>query len=506
MTLRGHSAWVGLLVLLAADLAQAQRVVVLDIDDDRGGRLRGQVEAALKKAKEVEVVSLSAFREAAAKKKLKGAAAVSAEALPKVAPQLRVAAGVSGKVDGGFLVRILGPRGEELWSRKLPLRRGRLSDTHARKLAHAIAVAAQAVELPPEEREEGEEVAAAESGESNEGGETKPEETASIDLTGKTPIQPTPDEQRRQEELAEAHTVIQPTVEQVQDTDLEVEARTRTGRVAPKLITLALVGSTTWRWYCSRPGVQSCAEYDSLAPADRPLGRPVDFLAEVPYAGGGIRFEVFPLARMESLAKGLGVFGRYGQAFSRSIVRDDATGEQVKEAYALDQEYAFMLAFRYFFGMGSARNPQVGYVGARAGWVGRVFEFDPNAQVALPGSHRGYPAFGVDFSIPVVRLLRFEGAAEYFVNPKAGVDEIAGYGDLNHSTGGAEGRGFAVEAGIAGDVWGPIGYLVKLRVNRYSDFFYGPGQLWTCSDGPGLCGGAAHESYSTLNWGVTVAF
>ena len=65
------------LVVLLATPGFAQKVVILELDGDPQGKLRAQIEAAVKAAAVVDLIPLKNFKDAAAKKKLKGAAAMT---------------------------------------------------------------------------------------------------------------------------------------------------------------------------------------------------------------------------------------------------------------------------------------------------------------------------------------------------------------------------------------------------------------------------------------------
>jgi hypothetical protein len=152
-----------------------------------------------------------------------------------------------------------------------------------------------------------------------------------------------------------------------------------------------------------------------------------------------------------------------------------------------------MLLARYFFAFGDKKSPLLGYAGLRFGWMSRQFEVDPTADVPLPGSHRQYPAFGVDGALPLVKLVKIEAQALYFINPMPGPDEIVGYGSS------ATGSGFGFSAGLSGDVWGPFGYVLRFTYSSYQDEFSGAGNKWTN-------GGTAQETYAGLYWGAYAQF
>jgi hypothetical protein len=141
-----------LFVVFASLSASAQKVVVLEIDGDPQGKLRTQIEAALREAAVVEVVPLKAFRDAAAKKKLKGAAAMTPVGVARAARVIKLDAAVGGEVaNSSYKVLIYDRYGGQLWTKELAVKKGALSDDFAGKLARAIAAAGEqgAAKTPP---------------------------------------------------------------------------------------------------------------------------------------------------------------------------------------------------------------------------------------------------------------------------------------------------------------------------------------------------------------------
>jgi hypothetical protein len=117
----------------------------------------------------------------------------------------------------------------------------------------------------------------------------------------------------------------------------------------------------------------------------------------------------------------------------------------------------------------------------------------------------GFPVVGLDASIPIAKFFRIDVGASYFFNPRTAPEQIVGYGNLNDPTGGAVATGFGLEGGFSGDIWGPLGWLLRVRHMGFSDRYYGQGQKWTvCNEQQ--CGGAGEESFTTIVWGVTAAF
>lgn len=131
---------------LAATSAFAGRVVVLELPGDRHGRLRAQIEAAVRHTRVDPVVSLTTFRHAAAKEGLRGSRAMTPAAVKRVAGRLDLSIAVSGAMASAFYVRFLDRKGQELWSRKLRVRRGLVSRRDAARLAKAISAAVRQTE------------------------------------------------------------------------------------------------------------------------------------------------------------------------------------------------------------------------------------------------------------------------------------------------------------------------------------------------------------------------
>ena len=489
------------LALLVPASALAQRVVILDIDGDRGGKLRTQVEAALKKADTVEVIPLKKYTDAAAKKKLKGPQAMTPAGVARVARSLKLDAAVTGDLGTKFAVRILDSTGQEVWTKELKVSKGLLSADYATKLAKAITAAAKvAPTAKGEDEEEGAEATKSESSDETPPPRRRPTEPP---VVSGNDISDDERAKRRGEEASEAADA-QRSPDDSRDQDLENEGKKKKFKVGPKIVSVWLAGTTTWRYYCARPGVQSCGEYD-LLPDPKPQGDIVDFKPQVPYAGFNIQAELFPLAAFfDNAAQGLGVIGNFGLGFSLTnvTVQSPAGSAPSKQVVSTDRAWSAQLAYRYYFSFDTqAKYPAVGYLGVRGGVQGRVFEIDAQAQVPLPGANRTYGLIGLDVAVPVVKFFVIEASGSYFFNPHPGPDEIAGYGNPADPSGGGTGQGFTLEGGFAGDLWGPLGYRIRVRYTPYADHFYGAGNKWTYTDQ-----GAAFESYTSIIWGITGSF
>lgn len=502
------------LLCLAAGPALAQRVVILEFEGDKANHLRTQVEKALKKANTVDVVPVAKWKDLAGKKKLKGPQAMTPAAVAKVSKAADVDAAVEGAIGAKFFVRILDNAGNELWSKELPLKKGLLSDDHAKKLAKAITAAAKTA--PPREADE-EKPAKAEKEEPSEPAKAeKPEKKEPEAIDPDQPRRPgelsaEEREKRRKEEEAEANSSSDAREPVVPERDSDLDNEGKRPKVRPfKIVRVWLAGTTTWRSYCSRPGVLNCKDYDTRDP--KPSGDTVDFSPQVPYAGFMLDAQVFPLVAFtdNKYASGLMLQGSFSLGFSLTKVRvTSPSGETPeKDVVSTDRGWSAEVGYHFPIVFGSDSNPLVAYIGPRVGVASRVFEIDAKAMVPLPGSYRVFPQFGLDAAAPLgSKYARLEIGFTYFINPKPGPDEIVGYGNLEDPSGGgrAAADSFSFEGGLGGELWGPIGYTLRFRYIRFHDQFFGQGKKWTkCDDTQ--CGGAAEESYSGLFWGITASF
>jgi hypothetical protein len=485
-----------LLVVLAVP-AFAQRVVILELDGDTQGKLRAQIEAAVKSAGVVEVVPLKAFKDAAAKKKLKGAAAMTPVGVARASRLVKLDAAVGGEVSGSsYKVLIYDRAGEQLWSKELAVKRGLLSDDFAQKLARAIAAAAEqgaARQTTPDTSGGG--------GEETGGGG---EETGGLDLTQ------TDGSGERGVITGQGNGSGNPD-----ERDADLEDPNRKKKAAQVLVPLFRVwfaGTTTWRTQCLRPGVTNCKEYELAATP--PTGISIDFTATVPYLGLSLAADVFPLARFDNrVLQGFGVLigFQYGQSQTRIIEETPQGQGPDKTVKSDDLGFSLQLAWRYHFQLGYGEPKPVGWVGLKGGLQSRSFLIDPNAGTSLPSSDRvyptgiGFPTLGLDASIPINQFVRVDAGFAWYLNPRPAAEQIVGYGNLNDPTGGATATGFGLEAGVSGQVWGPLGYVLRWRYMGFTDRYYGQGQKWTvCNEQQ--CGGVGEESFHSIIWGVTASF
>lgn len=494
-----------LLLALLSLPAFAQKVIILELDGDSKDKLRAQIEEAVRASGANELISLKDYKAAAAKKKMTGAAAMTPVGVARAAKVIAIDAAVGGEVSGGkYNVVIYDRTGGELWTKSLKVTKGLLSDDFAGKLARAITAAAQQGAAKPQE----------DAG----GGEQTPEMSTGLDLT--------------QTDSAGNVGVVtdvsnNPKPEPERDVDLDDPYKKKASEIVPvPIFRVWVAGATTWRSQCLRPGVTSCKQYDTAA--TKPAGVTIDFAATVPYFGLSLNAELFPLARVNAgstkgvnaLAQGLGLLVnfQYGQSLTR-VVDQNAQGSGAEQTVkSNDLGFMGQVAYRYHFEMGVAMGAQeagpyyrkqaspVGWVGLRGGIATRNFVIDPNANLSLPSSQRAiHGVVGLDVALAILPQLRFEFGGSIFMNPKPSAEQIIGYGNLKDPTGGATAFGFGIEAGVAGQIWGPIGYTVRWRMTGYKDTYYGQGQKWiVCNDTQ--CGGVGEETYHSLIFGLTASY
>lgn len=472
---------IGLIALLLAAPGLAQRVVILELDHDPGGRLRAQVEAAVDGVGGVSLVPLTRYKSAAARRRLKGPLASTGVAVARVSRRLKLDAAVGGAVEGAtYHVLIYDRAGQELWTKDLALTQGRLSDELAVRLARAIAAAGAQGAVRPSPSVEPE-------------GFEGPDADADAD-----------DEPAANEPAVEAPTEAPPP---------QGGGPSAEGAVpGPPVIRGHLVGITTWRSQCLRPGVSRCADYELASP--KPPGVTVDFGSTVPYLGFSAAVEFFPLARFVDLPvhrffNGLGLVGRftYGNSTTR-IVEETAQGSgPPKNVTSLELAGALELVYRVHLRVGYGTPQPVGFAGLRAGVAATTFTIDPTVSTSLPSSRRlstlgfGYPTVGVEASVPLVPFFRVDLLASLFLNPRPAAEQVLDFGDPSDASGGVRSTGFLLEGGFSGQLIGPLGWMLHVRHQSFVDRFSGQGQKWTACGTS--CVGVGEESYTQLLWGLS---
>ena len=522
MCRRGAALALSLAVLLTAQAALAARVAVSALEGDPKGKLRAQVTAAVRKTRKAQVLPPNDWAQVAKKQGLSGPAAVTPGAVKLLAPKLRVDAVLTGSVEGRFNARLLDREGQEVWSASYPLKRGLLAPRDALALAKAVSSArlepveapAPEVKTPPEVKAPSKEPPASEP-QASAGTKEMPRE---VDAPPSKPVLTPESAPAPAPSMAEASAPVAWAMLDEESHTYGVDPSGSGGGFPesapavdpsrlPRRVKVLLGATATWRKYCARPDAPSCAEFDSR-PEEQRQGDISDFTSNAPYLGFAAEAEVFPLAQRSSPLRGLGLALAWQRGFAPTTVQvSSPTGSTPRrEVAATDTAYGAMLAYRYFFDLGSEQTPLWGHAGVRLGVLGHGFGVDESLEVPLPVVHRLYPAVGLEASVPLMRLVRLEGAGRFFVRPVPG-SAFAGLGKGSYLAEvrdyGTEVSSFGWEAqlGVAGDIWGPFGYSARLRLEHYSDTFTGQGARrgWTE-------GGVAEETYSSLLAGLTAVW
>lgn len=467
-----------LALLALAAPARAQRAVVLDFDGDAGGKLRTQVVEALAAAGKVALVPSRDFKSAALRKGFSTSRKDPRDMIRAVAKPLGLDAVVDGAVRSGELhVVIYDPAGAELWSRDIPLRRARLDEETAQRLAAAIAAAtapAPAEPPPPPLRTIPPDTTAG-TGTAGTGTATGTTTTGTATRPPPPPPPPRPEPPRENPPAYEAN--LPPAFEELP---------------RPDLVRFTLSGHTLWRNYCARPAVTSCREWSTLDP--RPTGETQDFISDIPYSGVLAELEAFPLAPVQNpWVSGIGFGGSYGAGFSLTTVRvsTPTSTTDEKQVLSTDTSFSAHAMYRVHFAVGGPRFWS--YAGARLGVQGRLFNVDPQAVEPVAGSHRVYAYAGLDFGMKLTPLIDVEAGVWYLFDPHAGQEDLVPYGTSVTAV------GLGAELGVRGDLWGPVGYSVRGHFSGYGDRFSGAGLRWAQ-------GGAAEEIYLSVSWGLFVKY
>ncbi|WP_204491421.1 hypothetical protein [Archangium primigenium] len=532
MCRRGAALALSLAVLLTAQVALAARLAVSALEGDPKGKLRAQVTAALRKTRKAQVLPPTAWTQAAAKQGLTGPAAVGPSALKLLAPRLKVDAVLTGSVGATFNARLLDREGREVWVGSYPLKRGALAPKDLAALAQAVATSRLqplAAPAPDIKRPPVSEVPPPAPPAPPASPEMKPSPAPQASAPKETPP--------RAPEAPASRPVLTPAepapvaaavpagpAAPVAWVELDAESHTYgvdpsgsgggfpetpavDARRLPPRVRLLVGATATWRKYCARPGVASCAEYDAR-PEEQRQGDTSDFTSTAPYLGFAAEAEVFPLAHRPSLIRGLGLTLAFQRGFAPTTVRvSSPTGSTpTREVAATDTAFGATLAYRVFFDLGSEQTPLWGHVGVRLGAYDHGFAVEDPLDVPVPVVHRLTPVVALEASVPLMRLIRLEGGGRLFYQPVPGgafaglgkgpfLSEVRDYGTAVSSV------GWEAQLGLAGDLWGPFGYSARLKLEHYSDTFTGAGTRrgWTE-------GGVARDAYSSLWVGLTAAW
>jgi hypothetical protein len=518
---RNHrwSTFILLFALFASGAARAQTVTVFDFFADKKGKVRFELVNAMDESKQFEFVSLRRWRDTGFALGIPWKKAALPEHITRVAPKLDVQGVLMGAVVGGktLKLRLVDGRNKQLWKSQVKLVRGKLTPAQIEGLISEIsaalggspaappAVAArEPPPLPTGKLPAGQAPSKAPPAQASGGAEpTAP----ALDLTAEAPATASEPTAVADSGPGEVRSTVAPSSEP-DDPYFSTEGEVRksgggrSGRkdYGPSFVSFQLSGLTVWRGYCSRPGVASCRDYERMEQSVRPPGNIVTFASSTPYFGFALAADFFPLANSGGALQGLGLVGSYQRGFTRTIVNlTTSTGEDTqREVISSDDGFLVAATYRYYLVLGPpilGSQPLGLSFGAKAGYSARNFEVDPTAQTPLPGSHRSYPLAGVDVELALARALKLGVSVHYFMNPKPNATDLAGFGTAG------SGRGLGIEGGLSGDLWGPVGYVLRVRSATYKDQFTGIGAREQWGNG-----GAVEESYTSVNWGLSASF
>ncbi|QRO00075.1 hypothetical protein JRI60_14175 [Archangium violaceum] len=464
--LRGQwsNAVVSLCVLLMSFWARAEQgVTVLELIGDRRDAVRGQLERSLQ-AKGSEVVKGKLYETRARRLGFRGREAYTDAAIAVLSRELGLAATVRGAVSGPTLtVKVVSTSGRLLGTESYPLKKGKLSQKDAFRVAEAILTTLRgaAAEVVPQESVEAAMPATADALASSGAGTAEP--TAKVEAVPAAPAVP-----GEEVPLVKAPAPM----------------------MGPRWVSVRFGGATTWRSYCAAPGIASCGQLESQPVEERP-GNYLLFGTQSPYSGLSAELDVFPLVLLGDTAlKGLGVTAELSRRWPQVSVNG---GGREGTTSAADMYWSLFGTYRLYFPLSFTATPLPAFVGLRGGMISRSFEVAEEYQALLPKTSRTHASLGLDVSVTLTRLARVEAGFLYFIRPQPGQEQKERYGPEVSSS------GFGFEAGVSGDLFGPLDYSIRYRFQKYADTFSGAGTDWTK-------GGISQESYSGLTWTLGASF
>ncbi len=266
---------------------------------------------------------------------------------------------------------------------------------------------------------------------------------------------------------------------------------------------LRVGGTSNWRTYCARPGVEACADFDVRQdPAS--AGTSVDQNASV-YLGFSVDAEVLPFAERRSWLRGLGGALEYAHAFNRLGINRSAgsASTPTQTLMASDLTLGVAALYRHVFTLDDRGLRLPGYVGLRVGMQQRSFVLEGEEHLEF-NTRRLYPVVGLEALVPLARRAQVEAGVALLLSPRPG----KGFGsaelralEVGSFGGSVSSRGWSARLGLSGEVWGPFGYAARVQLTRFRDLYAGDGSLagWNA-------GGAAEETVAAAHWAVTARY
>ena len=492
MTLRGQwlKAVMLLCVLLTSFWARAeQRVAVLDFAGDRRDAVRKQLERALQ-AKGSDVIKDKLYATHARRLGLRRREAHTDAAIATLSRELKLAATVRGAVSGRMLtVEVVSASGSLLGTESYPLKKGRLSKKDSFRAADALMTTLRGATT---------EVVSQESVEPAEPIASMPQDVAPLppakaDARASSGVAPPKLTATADARASSGVASSKPTATvEVAAAPAENMAPVKTAApmVGPRWISMRLGGATTFRSYCAAPGITSCGQLESQPEVERPE-RSLLFGTPSPYSGFSAGLDVFPLALLGDTAlEGLGVTAELSHRWTQVRIQGGGPGGT---ASAVDMYWSLFGTYRLYFPLSFTATPLPAFVGLRAGGISHAFTVAEEYQALFPKTGRTHASVGLDVSVTLARLARLDAGFLYFIRPQPGREQTDRYGPEVSSS------GFGLEAGVGGELVGPLEYSVRYRFQKYADTYSGAGTEWTG-------GGLSQERYSGLNWTLGASF
>jgi hypothetical protein len=487
--------------------AGAVTVAVAPVRDDQaaeGDALRKQVEHGLAD-NGVTVVSFPALVQAASAQGFSPADLARPAVLIPVAKAAGAEAVLTGSVQregrGETLdIRVFNLDGVELWSRPIPMKKGKLDKDIPRKIAKAVVAAiangppagstptAGTAETPPATPDEG--AAKPDMTPKPEEGEAKPEEAKPEEAK---PEEAKPEEApkpRKPVASSEEATPSKPvkkgpkkkaTTSEEEEIDGPPQEAKPDTQPAPPYIDLGAGLSITFRNYKVCPGVTSCSQ-----PGPTPVNGkdvPITYSTGAPYGGFDLQGEIFPFPKLlpinEQLTFTLGVGGEFGQSLTLSNAYRDPVSNNPASFNSYEQRAEGALLARIYYGVLGG----YGNTGLFGGF--EMHKFIVGANDVITESARVGFGVGLNSELPLAGDF-FKATVRFTYMPamNPGVPETTEYGQTG------AGSGWDFRGGFTGG-FGYVGYSALVAYTSFSDVYTGPGAVTTN-------GAVAQESYLTI--------
>ncbi len=465
-----------LLLLLGPLLGHAQQVLVLPVERDARGQLRAQLERAVR-AQGLSSVPLRRYLAAAARSGLPRQAAFAEDTVARVAPRLGATWVLRGSRGRMLELRLSDAAGTLRWRAALGLNEGRLTRAALRELGQALAAA----NAPAPERAAGE--PPREASPALPAGVAGGAALVAVEGDG-THGSAAPAASRPPPPLAHGD-VAEPGLAEEGGGDALAWG-------APARWRVSVLGTSTWRRSCARPGARSCAEFDRR-PTSGQQGATLDFNRRfdllAPATGLALQLDLRPWAGRDSWLQGWGLTLAVHRAASSALEPEAGRGgpPSSRTVDVADTAVRAQLIYRQAFRLPGARSGQPpASLGVRSGLLQRRFVVD--AQPSL-SSRRAAAFLGVELALPLARLAQVEAGSDWLLRPHPRAP-----GPLGSPT---SSSGWSAHFGLRADLPWRLQAALRFEYTRFRDQLSGLGTL------PGWeAGGIAQEEIATGHWGL----